>query len=557
MAVKKISDNDSDVLKWLIGCTAGQRGKIVLMILSITLNAAIGVAFALLCRGIVDSAVGASMDGIVRYGVMLGIACIMQLFLQLLAGGLEENIRARLEMSMRSRMLRVLMQKEYSAVGGIHSGEILNRMFSDVTIAADGLTVIVPSAVNSCTRIVCAAAVLLFLDKRFALILIAGGISVFLLTKIFRGKIKRLHTDVQEKEGRVRSFLQETVENLLVIKVFGAEKKMLDSSDFYQSEHFTSRMKRRRISIAANAGLGFVFRGGYIFALIWGAVGIFSKLMSYGTLTAVLQLVNQIQSPFAGLSSLFPRYFGMIASAERIMELETLPEEKPAERQLSYSELQRISLENVSFSYGENTVLENVSFDIEKGDLISLTGISGGGKSTLFLLLLGAYTQQSGSISFLSDNGSCSAGRETRSLFAYVPQGNVLFSGTIAENIAFLKSDASREEILSAAEAACAREFIDELPKGLDTMVGENGFGLSEGQAQRIAVARAILSGAPILLLDEATSALDEAAEARLLKNIASLDGKTVLIVTHRPAALKICSKHLLLKDGNISYEQL
>lgn len=380
MTGKKISDTDSEVLKWLIGCTVGQRGKIALMILSITLNAAIGVAFALLCRGIVDSAVGGSMDGIVRYGVMLGAACVLQLILQLLAGSLEENVRARLEMNMRSRMLHALMQKEYSAVGGIHSGEILNRMFSDVTIAADGLTVILPSAVNSCTRIVCAAAVLLFLDKRFALILIVGGISVFLLTKIFRGKIKRLHTDVQEKEGRVRSFLQETVENLLVIKVFGAEKKMLDSSDFYQSEHFTSRMKRRSISIAANAGLGFVFRGGYIFALIWGAAGIFSKLMSYGTLTAVLQLVNQIQSPFAGLSSLFPKYFGMIASAERIMELERLPEEKLAERQLSYSELQRISLKNVSFSYGENMVLNNVSFDIEKGELISLTGISGGGK---------------------------------------------------------------------------------------------------------------------------------------------------------------------------------
>ncbi|MBP0964623.1 MAG: ABC transporter ATP-binding protein [Oscillospiraceae bacterium] len=557
MAVKKISDRDSEVLKWLIGCTAGQRRKIVLMILSIMLNAAIGVAFALLCRGIVDSAAGGSIDGIVRYGIMLGIASILQLFLQLLAGGLEENVRAKLEMNMRSDMLRELMQREYSAVGRIHSGELLNRMFSDVAIAADGLTVIVPSAVNSCTRIVCAAAVLLLLDKRFALILIVGGITVFLLTKKFRGRIKRLHTDVQEKEGRVRSFLQETVGNLLVIKVFGAENKMLARSLVNESEHYDSRMKRRSISIAANTGLGFVFRAGYIFALIWGAVGIFSKHMSYGTLTAVLQLVNQIQSPFAGLSSLFPRYFGMIASAERIMELERLPEEKPAERQLSYSELQRISLDNVSFSYGESPVLKNVSLDIEKGELISLTGISGGGKSTLFLLLLGAYTQQSGSISFLSENGSCSAGRETRSLFAYVPQGNILFSGTIAENIAFLKSDASKEEILSAAETACAREFIDDLPDGLDTMVGENGFGLSEGQAQRIAIARAILSGAPILLLDEATSALDEAAEARLLKNIASLDGKTVLIVTHRPAALKICSKHLLLKDGKISYEQL
>ena len=199
-------------------------------------------------------------------------------------------------------------------------------------------------------------------------------------------------------------------------------------------------------------------------------------------------------------------------------------------------------------------MLKNVGIEVEKGDFVSLTGISGGGKSTLFLLLLGAYSPDSGSVSFLSDGGSFSAGRETRPLFAYVPQGNLLFSGTIYENISFLNDNAGEDEVRGAAEIACAMEFIDALPDGMNTRVGENGFGLSEGQAQRIAVARAILGGAPILLLDEATSALDEQTEARLLKNISALDGKTVIIVTHRPAALKICTKHLLLKDGNISY---
>ncbi|MGN1090071.1 MAG: ATP-binding cassette domain-containing protein, partial [Huintestinicola sp.] len=220
-----------------------------------------------------------------------------------------------------------------------------------------------------------------------------------------------------------------------------------------------------------------------------------------------------------------------------------------------YDELEKIMLEDVCYSYGENDVLKDVCIDVEKGSITSLTGISGGGKSTLFLLLLGAYQPSSGSIVFSSPKGSFGAGRETRRLFAYVPQGNQLFSGTIAENIAFLKSGADRDDIMHAAEIACAAEFIKELPGGLDTKVGENGFGLSEGQAQRIAVARAILSGAPVLLLDEATAALDEATEARLLENISALDGKTVMIVTHRPAALKICSRHLILKDGKIRYE--
>lgn len=551
-----MAEGNRSTLKWLTERTRGQHGKIAALIVGITLHAVIGTVFALLCRGIVDSAVNGSAEGIGYYGALLGCAVLCQLVLQLACNGLEENIRARLEMKLRSEMLADFMKKEYSALGGFHSGELLNRMFSDVSVVANGMTTIIPSAISSCTRILCAAAVMLVLDRRFAFVFIAAGVLVFLLTRIFRGKMKSLHRDVQEKEGRVRSFLQETVENLLVVKVFGAENKMLAENDSNQSAHFKARMKRRSISIAANSGLGFVFRAGYIFALIWGAAGIFAGTMSYGTLTAMLQLVNQIQSPFAGLSSLFPKYYGMIASAERIIQLECLPVEKEAQKRLSYSDFKGISLRDVCFSYGENHVLKNVSIEIKKGDLISLAGISGGGKSTLFLLLLGAYSPQSGSLSFRSDRGSFSAGKETRSLFAYVPQGNILFSGTIAENITFLNSSASQEDMIQAAEIACAREFIESLPDGFDTRIGENGSGISEGQAQRIAVARAVLSGAPILLLDEATSALDEKTEAEMLNNIAALNEKTVLIVTHRPAALKVCGKHLLLKDGYLSYEQ-
>ena len=186
---------------------------------------------------------------------------------------------------------------------------------------------------------------------------------------------------------------------------------------------------------------------------------------------------------------------------------------------------------------------------------MSLTGISGGGKSTLFLLLLGAYRSQSGSIYFVSEKGEVfSPGGETRALFAYVLQGNILFSGTVRENIAFLNDNATEQDVISAAQAACAMEFISGLPDGMDTKIGQNGFGVSEGQAQRIAVARAILGGAPIMLLDEATSALDEDTEARLLKNIAALKDRTVLIVTHRRAALDICTKHMVLKNGEMFY---
>ena len=324
-----------------------------------------------------------------------------------------------------------------------------------------------------------------------------------------------------------------------------------------QNIHYKAQMKRRTLSIFANAGFSFVFQAGYLFAMVWGARGIYLGIMTYGTLTAILQLVNQIQQPFANLSGLLPMFYGVLASAERIIELENLPEEKPSERKLNYNDFKEISVKNMSFSYGENHVLNDVNIEIEKGDFVSLTGLSGGGKSTLFLLLLGAYQPTEGTITFDTADDKYHCGQETRRLFAYVPQGNFLFSGTVEENIRMLNENASTEDVIAAAKVACAYDFIQDFPDKFETKIGEKGFGISEGQAQRIAIARAILSNAPILLLDEATSALDEETEARLLANIADLKNRTCLIVTHRPAALSICGKHLLLNVGDIYYGEV
>lgn len=551
-----MAKTDIATLKWLIKHTKGMRIKLGVILAGNALFGAVSVDMALLMRDLIDAAVDGNSHGITHNGVLLATVILTQFIIRISCNILSEDVQARMESRLRADILACLMRREYSALGGYHSGELLNRMFSDVSVVVSGIISIVPSAANNLVRIVFAAGVLLTLDWRFGLFFMGAGLFVFVATRFFRPKMKKLHTRVQEREGIVRSFLQETVENLLAVRVFSAERKMLAQNDENQLNMYKSRMRRSVFSISANAGLGLAFGAGYVFALMWGAAGIYEGTMSYGTLTAVLQLVNQIQSPFAGLSSLFPKYFSMCASGERIIALEALPEEKPAEKLLPAWEFKKVVLDNVSFSYGENHVLKDVDIEIEKGDFVSLTGISGGGKSTLFLLLLGAYRPEKGSVSFLSDGGSFAAGRETRPLFAYVPQGNLLFSGTIRENISFLNDGAEESEVYKAAETACAREFIEALPDGMDTRVGENGFGLSEGQAQRIAVARAVLGGAPILLLDEATSALDEQTEARLLKNISRLDGKTVVIVTHRPAALNICTKHLLLKDGNI-YERV
>lgn len=548
------SKPDNAALSWLLARTKGRRGALAAIIAGNAVFAAAGAAFSLLCRGIIDSAVSGDKGGILGYAAGLGGFVLLQLVLRLVCNSLSEYVRAGMEMDMRAKLFGKLLSAELSSVTKYHSGELLNRMFSDVKICADGIADILPAAVNMVTRLVCAGVIMVFLEPWFAALFIAAGAVVFVVTRFFRGRLKGLHKQVQEKEGKVRSFLQEALESAAVIKVFGAERKMLRRNDLNQREHYRIRMKRRAIGIISGAGFGLVFQAGYVLALVWGAFGIFTGGMTYGTLTAVLQLVNQIQSPFAGLSSLFPQYYAMLASAERIIELENLPEEQKAAKALDYADFQRLEVSGLSFGYGDKEVISQADFALNKGETAALAGISGGGKSTLFMLLLGAYRPDGGEIRFVSRSEEYSPGQETRGIFAYVPQGNCLFSGTIRENIAFLNdTEISDEAVMQAAKAACADEFITQLPEGLDARIGENGHGLSEGQAQRIAVARALYSGAGFLLLDEATSALDEQTERKLLENISAMDGKTVLIVTHRPAALEICDRRFTLTDGVIT----
>ena len=550
-------NSDKATIKWIWKSSEKLHLRLFLLIGANAVFSVVSVAFALLCRSIVDSAAEKDANGVIFSGAGLLAVIVAMFLLRIFCNSTDEIIRAGLETQYRSRILSAVLRKDYEKTASYHSGELLNRMFSDVSVVIDGLTGILPALVGMITRLIGAAVVLMSLDTGFTLLFIAAGTVLFLVSRFFRGKIKHLHKNVQESQGRVRSFLQETLENLLVVRVFGAEEKMKNINSGNEKEYFSARMKRRTVSIFANSGFGLVFQAGYLYAIVWGAFKIMDGVMTYGTLTAILQLVNQIQTPFASLSALLPRFYSSVASAERIIELETLPDEPLPEKKLDYDSFRRALLRDVSFSYGENKVLDSVNIEIEKGDFVSMTGISGGGKSTFFRLLLGVYRPQSGELTFETDNERYSAGGETRHIFAYVPQGNFLFSGTVRDNITFLNETATEEEIEKASRIACAWEFINELPEGMETKIGEKGFGISEGQDQRIAVARAVLSGAPVLLLDEATSALDEQTEAQLLSNIAKMKDKTLIIVTHRKKALDICTKHLILKEGKITYGEI
>lgn len=537
------SFHEREVIKWLLKRSKPEFYKIFLLILANIFYAVTMTSFALISKGILDGVLYKSKEQVIRYTTFLFTLILLQFILKIFINLSGEYIISRLSMRYRRELFAELLKKRYSELSTFHSSELLNRMYSDINIVTSEMILISPDFINLCVRLICTATILISFNRNFLYLFLVAGIIIFTVSKLLRGKLKSLHKDVQEKDGKTRSFFQEVLEKILIIKVFSRDKYILAKGNKLQEAHLKSILRRRNLSVSANSGFFLIFNLAYLVTIFWGSLNILDGKMTYGTLLAMLQLVGQIQFPLANLSGFIPRFYKMIASAERIMTLENLSNDETNRNNLEKKRFEMLKTENLSFKHKDIEILKDVNIEIKRGDIVSLTGISGGGKTTFFLLLLGIYLPDSGKISITDD---------TRSIFSYVPQGNQLLSGTIKENISLFKDDIEMKDIEKAAELACAKEFIEKLPNGYDTVIGQNGFGLSEGQAQRIAIARSLLTGADFLLLDEATSALDENTEAKVLENIGNLKDKTCIIVTHRKAALKICNKHLYLKDKKI-----
>ena len=557
----RFSKSDIETLKWVYSICKSQTGKILIQVFVNVILAVLSIVYAGFSKNIINAAVqDKDLKKVLIFAGGFLALLLLQLTLNLISRSSVERCRARVEWILKQHMLKVYAKKDYSAITKYHTGELQNRMFNDVSVIADGFTTLLPSVVLVVTKMLCAFAYLVYIDRVFALVFLVGGLFIFFSTQIFRKKLKHLHKKVQETEGKTRSFIQEVLTSLLVVKAFSVEEKVLDKADELQKENYIVKMKRRFFSISANAGISFVFNIGYVFALAFGGYRLINGL-DYGTVTAMLQLVNQIQSPFAQLSALMPQYFTLLASAERLIEIEQLPDEAEISNvninvTSVYSSLKSIDFNDISFKYDRDVILDNTSLSINKGDFVAIMGISGIGKSTLLKLLLGVFKVQDGNIKLICSDKEIPVSYETRRLFSYVPQGNFLLSGTIRENLTFINSDASQEEIDEAVRISCADEFITSLPDGLETVIGERGIGLSEGQLQRLAIARSLLSDSPIILLDEATSALDEETEKRFLTNLKELNNKTCIIVSHKKAALEICNKHIQIEEGKIVTEE-
>ena len=523
--------------------------KVLLICLFTAISSLCSLGFTLATKGLVDSAVSSQMHQLQRFSLLLGIIILARVCLATIQGRLEIQTSSELQKQLQGMLTKQLLSKEYSRIKGFHSGELVNRVFSDVSVVKKGIVQILPDIIYIVISFFGAAIILIQMDWHFVILLIGGSLLGTGLLILFRAPMKNRHKTMQEAEGALHAAIQETLENIRLIKASVSENRAFRHIYANQENLCQQQIHQGNFKLILNQVMGLIFDLSWLFCMIWGCLNIFRGQMTYGSLAAILQLISRIQGPIASAVSITAEVYGVTSSAERMLELTGLPDEEPGE---SLSSFDRICLNQVTFLYddGIEPVLQHISHTIYSGDFLALTGISGGGKTSLFQLLLGIYRPTSGSIVFCCGSKSVPASRSTRNLFAYVPQGNTLFSGTLRENLTMFTDHASEEDIRKAVKAACIEEMVEEM--GLDAVLGERGIGLSEGQAQRVAVARALLSNAPILLLDEATSALDELTEALLLKNLSTMRDKTCIIVTHRRAALEICDYILHISEGKM-----
>ena len=543
------------ILKWL---WRAWRGNQLQAVLNAMLGLA-GVALSLLQVWAVQHAIDVAshtVEGNLIWAVVLmGVLILCDFAISISAIWVRNILGIKAQNRMQQCMLDRILRSEWHGRERLHSGDVINRLEHDVGAVVGFLTETIPSTISTLALFLGAFFYLFSMDKLLSVVIIVMLPIFILVSKFYVRQMRRLTRQVRDSDSKVQSVLQETVQNRVLIKTLESDSLMVDKLEDTQSTLRHHVVQRTKFSVFSNLILNFGFALGYLVAFLWSALRMYNHTLTFGGMTAFLQLVGKIQGPARGLTKLVPAFVSVFTAAERLMELE----EDPLEEQGDPIALEApcgIRLNNISYSYPleptkegtqQSKVISGLSFDFPPRSCTAILGETGAGKTTLIRMILALLRPQSGSIELYNGKEIRELSPRMRCNFVYVPQGNTLMSGTIRENLSLGNTEASDEDMESALRMACA-DFVFQLPEGIDSSCSESGGGLSEGQAQRISIARALLRSGSVMLFDEATSALDPDTERQLLKNILANSNKTIIFITHRPAVVDYCDQTLRLE---------
>ncbi|MBQ7801727.1 MAG: ABC transporter ATP-binding protein [Oscillospiraceae bacterium] len=544
-------------LGWLWGRMLEYRRMILLVGILGLCGTVMSLVSSVASKYLIDAVTGYSTGTIGRAAAMMVTMMVGSLILQAVSSRVSASVHIRVRNRMQHTTYGRILRAAWEALEPYRSGDLLNRLNSDINTVADGIISFLPSLVTSGVKFLGAFCIMMYYDPTMALIALIGAPVTLLLSRFLMGKLRRHNLEMKELTGEVMSFQEDSFRNLTSIKAFAVTDRYEEEMGKLQGEYADAYLSFNSFQIGMSSLLSLVGMLVTAACFCWGVYQLWAGEITYGSMTMFLQLATTLRSSFSALVSLAQQTISITTSAGRIMAVEELPGEN-AEVPAGFGEEAEVevSLERVSFQYQNgDSVLHTFDFTARPGDQIAITGPSGEGKTTLLRLLLGLVAPCEGTAELVGGSGTrypITAG--TRSVFAYVPQGNSVFSGTIAQNLRIVAPEATEAEMEQALKTACAWEFVKQFPEGVHHPLGAGGRGISEGQAQRLAIARALLRKAPVLLLDEATSGLDVATERRLMENLRESGlVRTCILVTHRPGSAEFCNRTYEIHHGHVT----
>ena len=541
-------------IKWILSHAKPVIPFLIFTTVISSASSLISVYNTLISKSLIDNAIGGNTSQVIKYLIIMISITLGMMLLNPITSLLSTHASTKLNQNIQNKMFEHIEYSSWLEQSKFHSVSLLTRITSDVATISSTLLSTIPNIISILVTLLASFSTLIYLAPSIAIIAIFIGPFLVLVSRYFSKKLKDLYKKAQEEDVKYRAFIQESVQNIMIVKTFCMEKINMDRLIKIQNNKYNIAMKNTKLSAMTGLAMSLCSNLAYFTIFCWGALNISTGVTTYGTFTAMLQLYGKVQSPFSSLASMFPGLISTIAAAERLMELEEIPLEKSSEKEVIDFINPEITFEDVSFEYKKGIkIINDINLTIPYGETIAFVGPSGEGKTTLIRLILALINPSNGKVYLKENNKKDSFNRDYRNLISYVPQGNTLFSGTIEDNLRYGNFEATEEEIYEALKNACALDFVNELENGIETVIGEKATGISEGQAQRLAIARSFLRKKPILILDEATSALDPETEVSVLKSVKSLPHKpTCIIITHRPSALNICHRIIRLEKGHL-----